>query len=268
MITIRSVRPEDADALFPMIYQQPVTDTLLWDGPQSLESLRSALTERANSNARGETHNFTVIETTSGTPVGSCSIRPNLERYRGDIGLWIGQAHHGRGYGTRTVRQLVNYGFTRIGLEKIEASVFTGNLPSRRIFEKNGFTLEGTIRKAVRKRGQLIDEWLFGLIRDEWLTSLVMHICHQEEWESALAAGEYRADSLQEAGFIHASRPEQLQIVGARYFKNTPGLSLLWIDPQALEADLRWEASDGDIYPHIYGPLNLAAVIHVQAFEA
>jgi RimJ/RimL family protein N-acetyltransferase len=50
-------------------------------------------------------------------------------------------------------------------LQKIEATVFAGNMASRRIFEKNGFSLEGTIRKAALKRGQLIDEWLLGIVR-------------------------------------------------------------------------------------------------------
>jgi RimJ/RimL family protein N-acetyltransferase len=47
--------------------------------------------------------------------------------------------------------------------------VFTGNYPSRRAFEKNGFRLEGTVRRAVQKRGQLLDEWLLGLLPEEWL---------------------------------------------------------------------------------------------------
>ena len=52
-------------------------------------------------------------------------------------------------------------------LKKLEATVFVGNHASRRAFEKNGFTLEGTIRRAVRKRGVLVDEWLFGIVGEE-----------------------------------------------------------------------------------------------------
>jgi uncharacterized protein (DUF952 family)/RimJ/RimL family protein N-acetyltransferase len=251
-----------------MVFNNPVTDTLAWDGPESLEALREGFATRAESNARGETFAFTVVETESGQPVGSCSIRPNRERYRADIGLWIGAPFHGRGYGTQTVRELVHYGFSRLGLEKIEGFVFAGNYASRRIFEKNGFLLEGTIRKAVRKRGEMKDEWQFGITREDWLASLITHICPQAEWEAALVAGEYRSGSLAEAGFIHASRPDQVDNTGARYFKGLPDLLLLWIDPNAVRSEIRWEPADGDVFPHIYGPLNLEAVIQVEPFSA
>jgi len=41
---------------------------------------------------------------------------------------------------------------------------------------------------------------------------------------------------------------------------------LLWVDPHKVEAELRWEASGGEQYPHLYGPLNLEAVLAVQDF--
>jgi hypothetical protein len=60
--------------------------------------------------------------------------------------------------------------FWRLTLEKIEATVFVGHWASRRIFEKNHFILEGTIRKAVQKRGEARDEWLFGITREDYLS--------------------------------------------------------------------------------------------------
>jgi len=168
MIELRLVLAEDADALFPLIYKTGVSDTLLWDGPASLAEFQRALTERAGQAARGEIHNFTIIETVTGKPIGSASIRPDAANFRGDIGLWIGKPFQGKGYGTQTVRWLLVYGFEHLGLEKIEASVFVGNWASRRIFEKNGFALEGIIRKAVRKYGQAVDEWVFGITREDY----------------------------------------------------------------------------------------------------
>ena len=94
----------------------------------------------------------------------------------------------------------------------------------------------------------------------------IVHICSLEVWQTAQAAGEYRADSLEAEGFIHCSRPEQVLEVANRYYGGQNSLLLLWIDPSKLTAELRWEPSDGDIYPHLYGPLNLAAIIQVSAF--
>ena len=98
---------------------------------------------------------------------------------------------------------------------------------------------------------------------EEWL----VHICLRQDWEQGARAGEYRTASLDEVGFIHLSRPEQIQGVANRYYAGIQGLVLLWIDPHKLSAEIRWEPSDGQIFPHLYGPLNLEAVQSVRDFS-
>jgi uncharacterized protein (DUF952 family) len=95
----------------------------------------------------------------------------------------------------------------------------------------------------------------------------LVHLCLRQDWEQGVQAGEYRTTSLDEVGFIHLSRPEQIQGVAKRYYAGLQGLVLLWIDPHKLSAEVRWEPSDGQIFPHLYGPLNLEAVQSVQDFS-
>jgi len=269
MIELRAVRASDADDLFPLIFHSRVTDTLAWDGPASLAELRQDLAEREVLTARSERHIFTIVEQTSSRPVGSASIRPDGQAFRADVGLWVAEQYQGRGYGTLVVRRLIKYGFERLGLEKIEASIFTGNWASRRIFEKNGFLLEGTIRSALRKRGRIVDEWLVGLTRPEYATrrTVILHLCPQSDWQAAQAQGVYRATSLESEGFIHCSRPEQLLEVANRYYQGAADLVLLWIELGNLEPEVRWEGAEGDDYPHIYGPVDLKAISAVTQFE-
>ena len=94
----------------------------------------------------------------------------------------------------------------------------------------------------------------------------VVHLCRDEEWRTALKKGYYQADSLAEVGFIHCSRTEQVVGVANRYYQGRTDLVLLWIEPSQLHAELRWEAADGDTFPHLYGVLNLEAVRAVDAF--
>jgi uncharacterized protein (DUF952 family)/RimJ/RimL family protein N-acetyltransferase len=286
MISLQPVRAEDADQLFPLIFQSPVTETLVWDGPESLETFRTDLATRSEQVGRGEKHLFTIIEAHSGRPVGSADIRPDEASFRADIGLWIGQSYQGLGYGSAVIHWLVAYGFDQLGLEKIEGYVFCGNLASRRIFEKNGFLLEGTIRNALQKQGQARDEWLFGLTREDYLSSRsfdpsssavpmsvekqpswLVHLCSQQDWQQAQISGDYRASSLEAVGFIHCSKPSQILKVANHYYPAARELVLLWIDPNKLRSELRWESSDGDIFPHLFGPLNLEAVISVGDFS-
>jgi uncharacterized protein (DUF952 family) len=93
---------------------------------------------------------------------------------------------------------------------------------------------------------------------------LIVHICSSDEWQTAQNAGVYRSASLEAEGFIHCSRPDQVIEVANRYYENRTDLLLLWIDPSYLADELRWEASDDDIYPHVYGPININAITRVS----
>ena len=95
--------------------------------------------------------------------------------------------------------------------------------------------------------------------------AIILHILTPEDWSRAQATGGYRGDTLDSDGFIHCCTPAQLDYVLSTYFPGHRGLLALHIAPERLRADLRWEPSGPDSpYPHIYGALNLDAVVAVQ----
>ena len=100
--------------------------------------------------------------------------------------------------------------------------------------------------------------------------SHILHITTAAAWEAARRAGEYRADSLQAEGFIHLSTPEQVSWVANARFRGDSRLILLVVDPAQVQAEIKWEPpSDSDrawLFPHIYGPINLDAVVRVVPF--
>ena len=90
----------------------------------------------------------------------------------------------------------------------------------------------------------------------------IFHITSQEAWQQAMREGVYRTASLAAEGFIHCSEHEQVAETANRIFQGQKGLVLLEIEPEKLHAPLRYEASfEGQRFPHIYGPLNINAVI-------
>ena len=94
----------------------------------------------------------------------------------------------------------------------------------------------------------------------------IVHICSLRDWRMAEQEGEYRAPSLESEGFIHCSRPEQVLSVANRFYPGLPDLVLLSINPEKVRPEIRWEAADGAVFPHIYGPLNLDALTAVRDF--
>lgn len=91
---------------------------------------------------------------------------------------------------------------------------------------------------------------------------MIFHITSRSQWQQAQAAGVYRAESLETEGFMHCSRANQVVWVANQFYRGLPDLVLLQIDPAHLAAELRYdEIATGEQFPHIYGALNLDAVV-------
>ncbi len=108
---------------------------------------------------------------------------------------------------------------------------------------------------------------------------LILHITSRERWQAVQVAGEYLDPSLEKEGFIHASTTEQVVRTGNRFYKGQAGLVLLCIDTDKLTAAWKFEdashpaplpdetlPSRPEQFPHIYGPLNVEAVVGVVDF--
>lgn len=95
----------------------------------------------------------------------------------------------------------------------------------------------------------------------------LFHICARSDWEEARRRGEYRTASLESEGFIHLSTPDQVAATADRFYRGQTGLVLLVIDAGRLLPEVRYEAADGALFPHLYGPLPLGAVMGVSEFE-
>jgi len=102
-------------------------------------------------------------------------------------------------------------------------------------------------------------------------SKMVFHITTKMAWDEAQENGEYRAASLLTEGFIHCSTISQVIPVANNFYKAQTDLLLLQIEPTLLSSDLKWEppsegtpppgVPEGDLFPHIYGPINLDAVM-------
>jgi len=103
--------------------------------------------------------------------------------------------------------------------------------------------------------------------------ALIYHIAAAADWEQARRDGEYamstRGRTLAQEGFIHTSTAPQVALVANAFYRDAPDLVLLVIDPDRVTPEIRYERVPGQDqhYPHIYGPLNVDAVIATRPFE-
>ncbi len=82
--------------------------------------------------------------------------------------LAVDPVQHGRGYGTDITRVILKYAFMEMNLHRVGLDVLAYNVAARRVYEKVGFTLEGTLREFVWRDGVYYDMHTMGILRHEW----------------------------------------------------------------------------------------------------
>jgi uncharacterized protein (DUF952 family) len=92
---------------------------------------------------------------------------------------------------------------------------------------------------------------------------MLFHITTHSAWKLALDAGHYVPAAFATDGFIHLSDERQWFRTARRFYHGQRDLVLLVIDEKRLEAEVRREPADGELFPHLYGRLNLDAVVSV-----
>jgi uncharacterized protein (DUF952 family) len=95
---------------------------------------------------------------------------------------------------------------------------------------------------------------------------VIYKILLPDEWSELEAAGTFAGSPFDhESGFVHCSSREQVGRTAARVFGQAPALVVVAVDADVLGESVRWEAAaHGDVYPHIYAPLPLSAVVGVH----
>ncbi|HEY2204962.1 MAG TPA: DUF952 domain-containing protein [Pseudonocardia sp.] len=103
----------------------------------------------------------------------------------------------------------------------------------------------------------------------------IFHIAYARDWQRALLAGSYavstRGLSLAEQGYIHASTAEQVASTADRFYAGERDLVVLVIDPARVGVPIRFEPPApgvAELFPHIYGPLDVAAVVGTRPLVA
>jgi len=94
---------------------------------------------------------------------------------------------------------------------------------------------------------------------------IIYHVTTNSNWNEAKTNGSYVHPSLKDEGFIHCSQDHQVAGVLERYFAGQTDLVKLVIDTDKLTSKhvFDWSPSSADTFPHVYGPINIDAVIDV-----
>ncbi len=133
--------------------------------PQDLERFYEEVTASRNQII------LAIVEAKSGRHIGNVKLGPIHWIHRSaTLGILIGEKKSwGKGIGIEATRLMVEYGFNRLNLRRIDLGVFADHESAVRCYEQVGFKTEGRMREALVRDGEYKDRLWMGLLRSEYL---------------------------------------------------------------------------------------------------
>lgn len=82
------------------------------------------------------------------------------------LGYWLGEDFRNKGIMKKAIAKIIFEGLLKLEIERIQADVFDGNLPSMKLLKRSGFQLEFIRKKAIFKHNQLLDLYTFAMLKE------------------------------------------------------------------------------------------------------
>lgn len=142
-----------------------------WDSCDEQEA-RAFIREMASARpgAPGEWFQVAVESKETGGLIGDCALQVDeQERYRAEIGFTLAREQQGKGFASEAVVRLLDYAFDELGLHRVVAIADCRNAPSWALLERIGMRREGHLLENVWFKGEWADEYLYAVLKDEWL---------------------------------------------------------------------------------------------------
>ena len=114
-------------------------------------------------------YRWAIIEKKTGFCIGQIAFfLVDSNNHFAEIEYCVGVDFQRRGYATEATKAVVDYGFNKIRLHKIQICHRSNNMPSRRVIEKCGFTYEGALRDYFFIGGNYYDRLYYSILREEY----------------------------------------------------------------------------------------------------
>jgi RimJ/RimL family protein N-acetyltransferase len=168
-LLLRHILPGDAEALFAILSDDEAMEFYGNEPHQSLDDTKELIRQIEERHARKEALRWGITFKGEDRLIGSCSIFHFDAGFDcAETGYELNRAFWGKGIMTEAMSAILTFGFSELGLHRVEAIIDIENERSKGLLLKLGFTYEGNLRQRFPFRDQFLDEHYFGLLKDEW----------------------------------------------------------------------------------------------------
>lgn len=168
-LVLREVTKNDAESLLAYLSDQQVTRHMGLDPFVSAEDALDEIEWYQSIFANGTGMRWGITIKGEDHVIGSCGFLNRTQKHnRSEIGFELSREHWGKGIAAEALSAVIEYGFSELKLNRIEALIEPANSPSQKLVEKNGFTKEGLLRDYEYTQGKYDDLYMYSLLKREF----------------------------------------------------------------------------------------------------
>ena len=168
-LLLRALEMHQAQVLFTLANGPGIADnTANIPSPYTLESAQGFIAGIADEYRAAGLLNLGMHVSGTDELIGMVSLRMNARHRYGHLGYWVAAHARNQGYAAEAASAVMDFGFTRFGLQRVGSQCFGRNKESARVMEKIGLRYEGCMRQSFLKNGVYEDLLGFATVRDDW----------------------------------------------------------------------------------------------------
>ncbi|MBO5326603.1 MAG: GNAT family N-acetyltransferase [Clostridia bacterium] len=166
---LRAIRVSDAADMYDYAKRDEVTKYLLWNPHPDVTYTRRYLEYLAGRYRLGQFYDWAIVSKSDQRMIGTCGfVRFDCPHNSAEIGYVLSPDYQGQGYMYEAARRVMQFGFSVLGLHRIEARYMIENASSRQVMEKLGMTFEGVKRSSMLVKGQYRDIGYCAILANEF----------------------------------------------------------------------------------------------------
>ena len=168
-LILRKVLLDDMEDMFEYSCDHEITKFLTWSPHPDTRHTVEYLNYLQARYRTGDFYDWAVVLRENGKMIGTCGFtRFDYANNSAEIGYVLNGAYHGQGIATEALKKVIEFGFSRMNLNRIEGKYMIENAASRRVMEKCGMTFEGVRREGMLIKGRYRNIGVCSILKKEY----------------------------------------------------------------------------------------------------
>ena len=170
-LLLRKITFNDADDIYEYTSDQLVSQYVTWDHHETIMDTKGFIHFVNQQYTLKKLAPWGIEYKDNGKLIGTIDfVSWQPKHFNAEIGYAIARPYWGQGMTTEATKALIDFGFTKMNVVRIQARCMIENIGSQRVMEKCGMSFEGIIRKAIFSKGKQHDLKLYSILKEEFET--------------------------------------------------------------------------------------------------